>query len=486
MASDYTIGMDIGTTQGKLGLLDGGGRWLGGYRDGYPTQRPRPGHVEQNPADWTDMLDAGLASLAATAEVPLAEVAAIGLCSQVNTHVFVDAAGTPLAPAITWQDTRASAEAAELNARVTDAQRLAWWGAPMPIDASHPLSRMLWMARHRPEVWDRTAHVLLPKDYCIRHLTGILATDPLSNIGLVDTALALVPEVLSLVPGAAERIAPLVGVTDIVGTVTHGPARGVPVAACTMDAWTGLLGAGGATEGATTYLSGTSEIVSVTSRPVTPTPGVIVFAECGGLRVHVGPTQAGGAAQLWFAGLTGLTPETMALAAGDRSRPSPLFVPHLMGERAPIWTPDARGMFLGLDEGMTTGDLARGVYEGVAFSARHVLDAVSASAGVHGGTITCGGGGFKSDLWNQIRADVLGRPLARVAVADPGIAGAAGLAAVAVGLAPTLAQAFAQITHVDRTYDPDPGRSAHYDDRYAIYLEAIAANADLNRRLIAD
>ena len=85
----------------------------------------------------------------------LAGLRGIGLTGQVNTHVFVDAGVRPVRPAIVWQDGRAAAEAAALDATISAAEKLAWFGAPMPVDASHALARMAWVVRHEPEAWAR-------------------------------------------------------------------------------------------------------------------------------------------------------------------------------------------------------------------------------------------------------------------------------------------------------------------------------------------
>ena len=191
------------------------------------------------------------------------------MTSQVNTHLFLDAAGQPLMPAILWQDVRAAAEAAELDASVSLEQKLDWWGAPMPIDASHVLARMAWVARHKPDVWGRTAAVVLPKDYCLAYLTGELRTDPLSNVGMTDAAGSYIPGALALVPGACERMVPLAGVIEVMGQVRPGHVlAGVPVVTATMDGWCALYGAGGSRDGAGVYVSGTSEVLGIAAQAI--------------------------------------------------------------------------------------------------------------------------------------------------------------------------------------------------------------------------
>lgn len=485
MARDRMIGIDIGTTAVKAAMLDETGTVIADFRAAYTTTQPMPGHVEQDADTWVDLVTQALTGFAAIGHA--VRVGAIGLCSQVNTHVFVDAAGQPLMPAILWQDTRASAEARELDAHITPAQKLGWWGAPMPIDASHPLARMLWVARHRPDIWEKTRWVLLPKDYCLFRLTGEIRADPVSNFGLVDSDLCYIPELLSLVPGASDRVPPLAAITDVVGGLAlPGDLQGTPVVLGTMDAWTGLIGAGAATEGAAVYLSGTSEILGITSRHITPTPGVVVFAQCEGIRIHAGPTQSGGAAKQWFCDMAGLTSAQMAdlAATSDRGKPAPLFLPHLQGERAPLWNANLRGAFLCMDAQTLQADLARAVYEGVAFSARWVLETLQMSSGLLPQTITCGGGGFRSDLWNQIRADVLGRTLRRLAIQDPGIVGAAAIAAVGIGRFQTLASASHQIARFDAIYHPNAARHKALSQLFEIFRDATHANESLTARYL--
>lgn len=483
MTGDLTLGVDLGTTSVKLGLIGADGRTVASHAQPYPTTRPRPGWAEQDAADWMTLVQGGIAQ--ACAGVDPARIAGIGLTSQVNTHVFVDAAGHPLLPAMTWQDGRAGAEAAELDARIAPEDKVRWWGAPMPIDASHPLARMLWVQRHHPDLWARTAMVLLPKDYCLLHLTGTAATDPLSNYGLVDAAGAYIAALLDLVPGSAARMVPLVPPMAVMGQMrAGGPLAGCPIASGTMDAWAGLIGCGGARNGAQIYLSGTSEILGISQRHVTPTPGVVVFPEHASIRLHAAPTQSGGDAAAWFAGVSGQSVAALSglVTTTPRSPATPLFLPQLAGERAPLWDTSLRAGFLGVSRSTGAADMARAVFEGVALSARHALGPLRASAGVGEDTLLCGGGGFRSDAWTQIRADVLGCALQRVA-ADPGVMGAALLAMVAVGQHSDLAAAWGATARAMPLVTPDPAMTARYDDLFGIYTDAISTLDPLTKRL---
>jgi len=483
MTDDLLLGLDVGTTSIKAALIGGDGAVVAHVSYPYVTTRPRAGWAEQNADVWVTQIRRAIGAVCDG--IDPARVLGVGLTSQVNTHVFVDATGRPLMPAMTWQDGRAELEAAELDARITAAQKIAWWGAPMPIDASHPLARMLWVQRHHPDIWAKTAHVLLPKDYCLLDLTGEMATDPLSNFGLVDGRQGWIAPLLALVPGADGRMARLVAPTQTMGRMRDDALKGRPVACGTMDAWAGLLGCGGARQGAQVYLSGTSEILGVSSRNVTPTPGVVVFPEQGGIRLHAAPTQSGGEAALWFAGITGQSVEALSglVAARPRTPATPLFLPQLEGERAPLWDTSLRAAFLGLSRSSTPADMARAVFEGVALSARHALGPLRTSAGVGADSILCGGGGFRSPVWTQIRADVLGAPLHPIAAREPGVLGAALMAAVAVGLHPSLDAAWDATARLGELVTPNPAMTARYDDLFGIYTDAITTADSLTKRL---
>lgn len=460
------IGIDIGTSSVKAVLADDSGP-LDRYAAHHEMNRPAPGAAEQDPEGWMGHVGAALARFATH---PAASgVRGIGITSQVNTHVFVGADDTALAPAITWQDTRAAADAAPLDARLTPEQKIDALGAPIPIDASHALARMAFIARTAPEIWAATRAVMAPKDYAIARLTGTRVADPLASVGLVGPDLAYAPAILSLIDGAEARLSPLSDPLDVAGEVRFGPFKGCPVATGTMDAWASMFGLGVTREGQAMYLSGTSEVLGLISAKRTGAGGVVTFPDWRGITLHAAPTQAGGASLDWVARLLGheapaLGPlaETIAI-----TQASPLFLPHLEGERAPLWDPLSRGAFAGLCSATGPAELAAAVMEGVAFSARLALEALERSGGRRVETLVLGGGGAASDVWNRLRADALGRPLTRVAAADPGAMGALVMAGVACGLRPTLDAAARALVAHGPTFAPDPGRAGLVETRFA-------------------
>jgi xylulokinase len=476
------IGFDIGSTSVKAALFDMDGAVADHWSRAYPTERPGPGMVEQDPRHWLagvhDAIDALLVGRNA------ADVQAVGICSQVNTDVFVDEAGRPLAPAITWQDIRAGREAAELDASISPEEKQAWWGAQMPIGASHVLAKMMWFAKHHPDLWARTSQVLSPRDYCLYHLTGQAVSDPISSFAQVGQDHRYIDALIGRVPGAAGKLPPLKRFTDIAGEMTLGASgRKVPVVTGTMDAWGNLFGCGVFRPGQAMYVSGTSEILAIAGSRRIGAPGIVTFATIDGLVVNAGPTQSGADSLRWWAQTAGVDPGDVPEIAGraDRNDRPILFLPHLEGERAPLWDTEIRGAFVGLDSRAGAPEFALAVLEGVALAARHSMDALVQAAGFRPDHMLYGGGGARSDLWSQIRADCLGIPLHRFAFTDVGCLGAAILAAVGIGAFGSLAEAVPAMTRVEKVFEPDPGARLRYDAMFQAYRSAIDALRPIGR-----
>ncbi len=478
------LGCDIGTTAVKVVVYDMVGTERYRFARAYPTRRLGP-VVEQDPTDWMRCVSDALAEISDLGLAPA--IGAVGITSQVNTHVFCGADGAPLCPAITWADTRAASDATTLDAGITAEDRIAWWGAPMGVDASHMAARMAWMARVHPEIWDATARVLLPKDWVIGQLTGTSVSDPVSHIGAVGQGGDFVLPLFERIDGGPARLPPLQDPASVAGHVTlPGAGKSVPVSTGLMDAWASMFGVGVKADGEAMYLSGTSEIPGVVCGAVYPSDGALVFPPHMGLTLHAAPTQAGGASLAWVCGLFATTPEALMseVAALPEDDGRALFLPHLSGERAPLWDAKARGVFFGLDASMGRAEMARAVLEGVAMSVRLAFEALDASAGLVAPVLNCGGGGFASDTWNQIRADVLGRDLRRLSVCDPGALGAAALAAVAAGLQTSLTAALADAVRFDKTYSPSPEGQARMEQQFALYRPAYQAAREINHALV--
>jgi xylulokinase len=480
MRNATLIGIDVGTTATKAVLLDLEGNRLADFAESYPMARPAPGAAEQDPRHWMAAVLGALAYFEQNHD--LAGLQGVGFASQVNTHVFVDAAGEALRPALVWQDSRPAEVARQIDATITEADKIRWFGAPIPVDASHALARIAYIARHEPQVFAATRHVLLPKDYCILALTGVAASDPVAAVGLVD-AEGYVAELLARVPGAERLLPPLFDFQHVAGRIRPGlPCAGAPVVVGAMDAWAGMFGVGVVDDGDAMLQSGTSEIAGIVSSSINPTPGVILFPPYHGITMHAAPTQSGGASLMWFARLLDKTPGDVVALAGQSSPGSaiPLFLPHLQGERAPLWDAHSRGVFARMDTRAGAAEMARAVLEGVAFSVGLAFDALSASAGGRPALAHTGGGGARSALWNQIKTDVLGFPLKRTSVPDAAAVGAAILAGLGSGAFPSLRAAVHHLVRYDTEYRPAPGLETYYAEKAAEYRHLYDALKSFN------
>jgi xylulokinase len=191
----------------------------------------------------------------------------------------------------------------------------------------------------------------------------------------------------------------------------------------------------------------------------------------------------GGAALRWFAEVLGKSSaETAQLAAGAAGT-IPLFLPHLQGERAPLWDGATRGVFARIDDSSGAAEMARSVLEGVAYAVRLAFDALRASSATAPQMISIGGGGSASDYWCQIRADVLGTPLRRCAAPEAAALGAAILARQSQVEAVPLSDVVRQMVRYDRHFEPDRGKAAYHQERFEKYVELYQVLRRFNESL---
>ncbi len=248
---------------------------------------------------------------------------------------------------------------------------------------------------------------------------------------------------------------------------------GTIVAEGTMDVFGNLYGSGAVDAGDAFEVAGTCEIVGSLSETTTPGTGICYFPKLDGLYFHSAPTKSGGASQMWLCRLLGIDlQEFVALAETVKPGSDGLiFLPYLEGERGPIWDGAATGVFFGLTGAHTKAHLCRAVIEGVAFSARHLADEVNKASGYVAKRYRISGGSTKSDLCCQIRADVLGKPLDKIQVANSGMLGAVLICTVAAGACDSMKESSKKMVHVAKTYMPDPANTELYSKMFETYKE---------------
>lgn len=456
------LGIDIGTSSVKAVLSDERGAIVAQAADTLEVSRPAPGFSEQSPQDWWRATVNAVRGLPASSR---AAVQAVGLSGQMHGATLLDVEDRPLRPAILWNDGRSAEECLEIERREPHSRSIT--GNIMMPGFTAP--KVLWVARHEPEVFRRTACVLLPKDYVRLKLTGEKISDMSDasgsgwlNVGARDWS----DEMLEATDLNRAHMPALSEGSSPAGMLMSGAAAelGLPrvlVAGGGGDNAASAAGLGVVVPGQAFLSLGTSGVIFVVTDRFRPNAERAAHAFCHCLpgRWHQMSVMLSASASLdWAARLAGEhdLPRWVAAAAGrGLTRQSPFFLPYLSGERTPHNDPHARGVFFGIGASTDAADLALSVLEGVAFAFADGLD-VLLEAGSTVGEISVTGGGARLPFWGELIAAALNRPLTYVQGGEVGAAlGAARLARLAHGA--ERAEDVCVAPPTERRVEPDAG-----------------------------
>lgn len=473
MAQHVALGIDVGTSALKGVLVADDGTIVATASADYPLSTPRPGWSEQDPALWWDACGRVCRELVAK---PGVAVVAVGLSGQMHGSVFVDRAGTPLRPALLWNDARTGDECQEIERRVGAERLLAVTGNRASAGFQAP--KMLWLRKHEPELATRIAHVLLPKDFVRLRLTGDLATEPSDASGtlLLDLARRRYSEDLleaceiprSWLPAIGESAA-ISGRVSGAGATHTSLAVGTPVVGGGGDNACAAVGAAVIAAGSGVCSLGTSGTVFIhATRPlIDPEGGLNGFCAATPDGWHaMGVVLSAGGALHWYrdriepgASYNALLDQAATVSAGADGL---VFLPYLAGERSPHLDPGARAAWVGLSLAHDRRHMVRAVVEGIGFALTDCLDRMRA-LGAAPPALVLVGGGATSRIWRELLAAQLDLALElRVTQEGPAL-GAALLAGVGVGLWPTLAAATARaVPQAGERVEPDPDLAARY------------------------
>ncbi|MBY6113636.1 xylulokinase [Mameliella alba] len=476
------LGLDLGTSGLRALLVDIEGRPVANAVRSYAAVHPRPGWSEQDPIAWVDAVDGALTELSATHGSEMAQVRGIGISGHMHGATLLDEAGAILRPCILWNDTRSAAEAKELDAMdgVRDLSgNIVFPGFTAP--------KLVWVARHEPEIFARVAHVLLPAAYMNYHLTGALFADMSDSAGTawLDVGARNWSARLLAVSGMRSDQMPRL----VEGCETGGMLRadlanrwGMPadvqVVGGAGDNAASACGVGALGDGAGFVSLGTSGVVLTGRDGYAPLPESAVHTFCHavpGQWYQMGVMLAATDSLNWLSRITGATPADLSAELGQETTgPGDLrFLPYLSGERTPHNDSRIRGGFLNIDVGHTRSDMTCAVMEGVAFGLRDSAEALIAS-GARLDSILAIGGGAQSRLWVELIATVLGVPLSLPEKGDFGAAlGAARLAMVGSGGATV--EEIMTPPPVRETIDPRVDLQAAYDAAYANWRKIYPA-----------
>jgi xylulokinase len=435
------------------------------------------------------------------------EIEALGLSVQGEAVIPVDAQGRALRPAILGMDTRTGPQNARLRSEF-GAQAL-FERTGMPVHTINTLPKLLWLRDNEPEVWAAAARFLLYEDFIVQKLTGeavisrCLASrtqlfdlreddwsaEILASAGLTRSRLATVcPSGTAVGPMRADLAASLgFGRRPVVVTGGHDQACGA-------------LGVGLTQPGLAMVSTGTAEVVevaldapvlndvlyggniSVYAHTVPDLYLAMTLNHSGGLLLRWFRDQFGVAAQARAAARSGTDPYDLLLAEAPAAPTALLLLPHFAGSGTPTFDTASKGAILGLTFATTRGEIAKAILEGLTFELRTNLDLLR-EGGVVIDELRAIGGGARSDLWLQLKADITGIPVVAAAVTDAACWGAALLAGHGAGCFEDLEAAASGSVRLARRFDPDPNRAEAYEARYALYCEVYPVLRGLLHRM---
>ncbi len=490
------IGLDVGTTGCKATLFTNDGQLLGKASREYPVEIPHPGWAEQDIEQVWSLAQAALAEL--INQTGQRSVEAIGLSVHGEAVTALDSAGHTLRRMILGMDTRTTVQNEQLAEKFGAETLFDWTG--MPVHTINTLPKLLWIKQNEPEIWKNTAHFMLVEDFIIYKMTGQVAISrclasrtQLYNLNKEAWSEELLAE-LDLEPG---QLSPVVLSGTPVGRMHPSISEGLgfeqPPLVVTggHDQACGALGVGLTRPGLAMVSTGTAEVVEV----ALPSPLVnhTLFEGNISMYAHVVPglylsmtlNHSGGLLLRWFrdtlcegelerARQSGSDAYDLILSDATPDPTGLLVLPHFSGSGTPWFDTRSKGAILGLTFSTSRADLAKAILEGLTYELRVNLDLLKAG-GVQIDALRAIGGGAKSRLWLQLKADITGIPVVAPEITEAAGLGAALLAGVGAGVFSSAAHAAESILRLREEIRPDPKSQQAYERRFELYRQVYPA-----------
>lgn len=445
------IAHDLGTTGNKASLHSDDGKMLQHCTVPYPAHFASGGVAEQNPMDWWEAVGQATKKLTQMANVSANEITGIGISGQMMGAIFLDENYNPTRDAIIWADFRAQKQSDYLIEKV--GLEKAYKRLGHRLNSTYSIAKVMWVRDNQPEVWNKTRHICIAKDFINHKLTNRFVTEPsdASSTNCFDQLnLVWDEEILKVADIPVSYFPEIVKSTSVIGGLTSAAADhlglnvGTPVVAGGGDGPMAALGAGiiSPTDGAYACMGSSSWVAVSTAKPLHDAKMRSMTWN------HIVPNQfsptatmqAGGASLQWI--VEDLMPasekDRFNILLGEAEKVSAAddglyFLPHILGERSPYWNPSAAGAFIGLGRHHDRSYLVRAVLEGVAFNLLTCIQAFTDN-GVPIDQVDVIGGGAESALWLQIFSDIWGvKVRSRSIVEDANSLGAAVTTLVALG-----------------------------------------------------
>ncbi len=509
MNQRWYLAIDLGTGGTKVGAVADDGRVLAAAFSSVDTDLTDDGGVEQDTEQWWAGTVGSIRAVLAALDEP-GGCSGIGITGQWGSTVAVGSDGIALAPCVLWSDHRGAPWSKKITggrvsvagyapAKIVPWLRLAG-GAPNPNGAD-PTGHAKFLQHERPDAYRRATALIEPVDFMGLRLTGRIAATPASMIAswLTDNrpgaTVAYDTRLVRLARRDPVKLPELIATGSVLGTLLPAVATEVglpastPVVCGVPDLHTAAMGSGAVADFAGHIAISTTAWVSAPV-PFKKTDVAHQIGSIPGLRAGsyliANNHETGGAALRWLrdavlidGGYDALTAEAATAAPGSGGV---IFCPWLNGERSPVSDENLRASFLNVSVATTRPDLIRAVLEGVAYNARWLLEATERFAGRQLDGLRLLGGGATSDLWCQIHADVIGRPIHQVADPDRvNLRGAAWFAALHLGHL-TLDEIAARAP-TTRVFEPATATAPMFARSYAEFVRLAKSQRQMYRRL---
>lgn len=478
------LSLDVGTTAVKAGLFAEDLSPLGLVIEEYTLQTPGPDLVEMDPEIYWQSACRSIRRVIENVDVDATSVQVITCTTQGETMIPVDAAGTTLHPAIVWLDARAREEAEFLSARFTAEEFYQTTGLP-EISSYCPVAKLKWLKDRKPDIYDRTYKLLLLEDYLVYRLTGQFVSNPSlqSSTGYFDIHQGRYWEKILTCCGLdSDKLPKLLPCGTIVSPIrpeladAFGLSPSTLVSTGAMDQVAAAVGCGNIREGVVTDTIGTCQVVAATANhaPDLPWSAVTVYAHAiPGKYLLLLINQTAGIVLKWFRNEfcrdlvdhfgDGAFDEMGRLASQipPLSRGLTLF-PQFTGIQGAVNNPDVRGAFVGVGLDTDRACFIRAVMEGVCYMSRQSIETMELSPE----TLISLGGGAKSSIWNQVKADITGKIVSILQVEEAALLGAAMLGGLACGILNSL-----EHSAVSRSFTPNRDNHDAYEVGYQRYCK---------------
>jgi len=486
----YFIGVDLGSTNIKVAIYSKDMKLVD--RQSYPVEYIRQnGFVEFDADLYCGNIMKLIGSMVKSNAVPADQVAQITFTGQAESLVVLNKGGNTMMNAISWMDERSVQECEDLSQQFTHQEIEAVTGQ-MAVLPTWPATKILWLKRNRPEIYDNAATYMMLKDFVVYKLTGKKVAD--MSIATFTFYFDIYEKkywtkMLDAIGVSENQLPPLTEPCTVAGTLndvasrTMGLAASTKVNVGTLDHFTGMVGTGNVQMGGMTLSTGT--VMALTTMAAEPAP------RDSGIAMHYGfqpdthimlpVAESGGASLEWFRRtcMGDISYDMMNTELSKRELPNNLlFLPFLVGTNSPEFDTDANGVFYGLRQESDVYDMACAVMEGVAFMLRKNCDHIRAK-GTEISYIIATGGGAKSPIWCQLQADITGLPVVIPTEKEAACLGCAIIGAVSEGVYAGYQEAADKIISFQHRYEPE--NHDKYEKKYQKYCALYDAMLKITR-----